>query len=162
MASPKSRPEYVFDRRELMAGLGAVALAPLAPAAGLAQGLAQARPALTLRASAENVALRPNAAATPIWALQGPELGFGRGETAEIAFGNELPVPALLDVRGLDGVATAEPLTGRAPLAAGAKETLQLPLRHAGTYLCGLGLPGDGQARPSQARALVVRENQAV
>lgn len=162
MASPKSRPEYVFDRRELMAGLGAVALAPLAPAAGLAQGLAQARPALTLRASAENVALRPNTAATPIWALQGPELGFGRGETAEIAVANELPVPALLDIRGLDGVPMAEPLTGRAPLAAGARETLQLPLRHAGTYLCGVGLLGDGQARPSQARALVVRESQPV
>jgi FtsP/CotA-like multicopper oxidase with cupredoxin domain len=162
MASPKLRLKSVLDRRELIAGLGAVALAPLAPAAGLAQGLAQARPALTLRASAESVALRPNAAATPIWALQGPELGFGRGETAAIAFANELPVPALLDIRGLDGAPTAEPLTGRAPLAAGAKETLQLPLRHAGTYLCGLGLLGDGQARPSQARALVVRESQPI
>lgn len=143
-----------------MAGLGAVAFAPLAPVAGLAQGLAQARPALQARP--DNLALRPDAAATPIWALQGPALGFGRGETVEIAFGNELPVPALLDIRGLDGVSTAEPLTGRAPLAAGAKETLQLPLRHAGTYLCGLGLLGDGQARPSQARALVVREGQPV
>ena len=44
----------------------------------------------------------------------------------------------------------AEPLTGRAPLAAGGKETLQLPLRHAGTFLCDLGLLGDGQARPSR------------
>src|SRR5882757_952146 len=162
MASPKLHLKSVLDRRELIAGLGAAALAPLVPAAALAQGLAQARPALTLRASAESVALRPNAAATPIWALQGPELGFGRGETAEIAFANELPVPALLDIRGLDGAPTAEPLTGRAPLAAGARETLQLPLRHAGTYLCGLSLLGDGRARPSQARALVVRENQAV
>jgi FtsP/CotA-like multicopper oxidase with cupredoxin domain len=156
MASPKSRQKSGLDRRALMAGLGAVALAPLSPAAGLAQG------PLALRARAGSVALRPDAAATPIWALLGPELGFGRGETVEIAFANELPVPVLLDVRGLDGVPTAEPLTGRPPLAAGAKETLQLPLRHAGTYLGGLGLLGDGQARPSQARALVVRESQPV
>ena len=119
------------------------------------------RPALTLQAK-PSLPLRPEGPATPIWALQGPELGFGRGETAEIAFANELPVPTLLDIRGLDGVAAAEPLTGRAPLATGAKETLKLPLRHAGTYLCGLGLLGDGQARPSQARALVVRESQPV
>jgi FtsP/CotA-like multicopper oxidase with cupredoxin domain len=158
MASPESRPKSALDRRALIAGLGAVALAPLSPAAGLAQG----RPALALQAKPLNLPLRPDAPATPIWALQGPELGFGRGETAEITVANELPVPTLLDIRGLDGVPTAEPLTARAPLAPGAKETLQLPLRHAGTYLCGLGLLADGQARPSQARALVVRESQPV
>jgi FtsP/CotA-like multicopper oxidase with cupredoxin domain len=158
MASPKFRPKSVLDRRELIAGLGAVALAPLAPAAGLAQ----ARPATALQAKPDDLALRPDAAKTPIWALQGPQLGFGRGETAEITFTNDLPVPAMLDIRGLDGIPAAEPLTGRAPLAAGAKETLQVPLRHAGTYLGGLSLRGDGQARPSQARALVVRESQAV
>jgi FtsP/CotA-like multicopper oxidase with cupredoxin domain len=158
MASPKSHPKSALDRRELIAGLGAVALAPLLPVAGLAQG----RSALALQAKPDSLALRPEAPATPIWTLQGPELGFGRGETAEIAFANELPVPALLDCRGLDGAPTAEPLTARTPLAAGTKETLQLPLRHAGTFLCGLALPGDGQARPSRARALVVRESQAV
>ncbi|WP_246669470.1 MULTISPECIES: multicopper oxidase family protein [unclassified Bradyrhizobium] len=158
MASPKSHPKSALDRRELIAGLGAVALAPLLPVAGLAQG----RSALALQAKPDSLALRPEAPATPIWTLQGPELGFGRGETAEIAFANELPVPALLDCRGLDGVPTAEPLIARAPLAAGTKETLQLPLRHAGTFLCGLALPGDGQGRPSRARALVVRESQPV
>jgi FtsP/CotA-like multicopper oxidase with cupredoxin domain len=162
MASPKSPPKSSLDRRALIAGLGAVALVPLAPAAGLAQGPAQARPALALQAKPGSLALRPDGPTTPIWALQGAELGFGRGETAEMAFANELPVPAMLDIRGLDGVPMAEPLTGRAPLAAGAKETLQLPLRHAGTYLCGLALLGDGQARPSRARALVVRESQVV
>ena len=162
MASPESRPKSGLDRRELMAGLGAAALAPFAPAAGLAQGKPQAQPALALQAKPASLPLRTDGPATPIWALQGPELGFGRGETAEITFANELPVPTLLGIRGLDGVAAAEPLTGRAPLVAGAKETLKLPLRHAGTYLCGLGLLGDGQARPSQARALVVRESQPV
>jgi FtsP/CotA-like multicopper oxidase with cupredoxin domain len=160
---PMASPKIPLDRRKLMAGLGAAALVPFAPTAGLlwpAAGLAQARSALELRAKAGTLGLRPDGAATPIWTLQGPELHFGRGETAEIAFTNELPVPALLGIRGLEGVPAAEPLTGRAPLAAGAKETLQLPLRHAGTYLAALGLLGDSQPRPSQARALVVRESQ--
>ena len=82
MASPK----FPLDRRELMAGLGAAALAPMWPAAGRAQ----ARPALALQAKADSIALRPEAPATPIWSLQGPELRFKRGETLDIAFGNEL------------------------------------------------------------------------
>jgi FtsP/CotA-like multicopper oxidase with cupredoxin domain len=159
---PMASPKFPLDRRELLARLGAAALTPLWPATGRAQG----RAPLVLTAKSDSLRLRPEGPATPIWALQGPEPGFGRGETAAIAFANELPMPALLDIRGLDGVPTAEPLTGRPPLAAGTKESLQLPLRHAGTYLCGLGLglglPGDGQARPSQARALVVRESQPV
>jgi len=157
MASPKS-PEPHLDRRALMAGLGATVLAPVWPTASLAQ----ARPTLALQAKPASLPLRPDAAATPIWALQGPELGFGRGDTAGITFANGLSMPALLEITGLDGVAAAEPLTARTPLAAGATEALQLPLRHAGTYLAGLGLLGDGQAQPSQARALVVRESQPV
>ena len=151
-------PEPLLDRREVMAGFGAAALAPIWPTAGRAQ----ARPALALQAKADSVALRPNALATAIWSLQGPELRFKRGETLDIAFGNELPVPAVLNWRGIDGVPAAEPLTGRPPLAAGGKEVLQLPLRHAGTFLCDLNLLGDGQPRPSRARALVVQESEAV
>ena len=37
-----------------------------------------------------------------------------------------------------------------------------MPLRHAGTFLCDLGLLGDGQAPPSRAYALVVRESEPV
>jgi FtsP/CotA-like multicopper oxidase with cupredoxin domain len=155
---PMASPEFPLDRREVMAGLGAAALAPLWPTAGRAQ----ARPALALQAKADSVALRPNAPATAIWSLQGPELRFKRGETLDIAFGNELPVPAVLNWRGIDGVPAAEPLTGRPPLAAGGKEVLQLPLRHAGTFLCDLNLLGDGQPRPSRARALVVQESETV
>ena len=33
-----------------------------------------------------------------------------------------------------------------------------VPLRHAGTFLCDLRLLGDGLARPSRARALIVQE----
>jgi FtsP/CotA-like multicopper oxidase with cupredoxin domain len=154
---PMASPKFPLDRRELMAGLGATALVPVWPVAGQAQ----ARPALALQVKADSIALRPNAPATPIWSLQGPELRFKRGETLDIAFGNELPVPAVLNWRGIDGVPAAEPLTTRPPLAGGGKEALQLPLRHAGTFLCDLNLLGDGQPRPSQARALIVRETEA-
>jgi FtsP/CotA-like multicopper oxidase with cupredoxin domain len=151
MASPKS----LLDRRELMAGLGAIALLP-------ASGSAQGQTALALPARAEILALRPGAQETPIWSLGSPELHFRRGDTVEVAFANELPVPAVLNWRGLDGASDAEPLTGRAPLASGARDSQQLPLRHAGTFLCDLSLLGDGAARPSRARALVVRESEAV
>ena len=46
------------------------------------------------------------------------------------------------------GAASADPLTGAAAGPAGATESLQLPLRYAGTFLCDLRLLGDGQARP--------------
>ena len=141
-----------------MAGLGAAALVPIWPASGSAQG----RPSLALQARAGNLALRAGGPDTPIWALEGPELSFKRGDTAEIAFGNDLPLPSLLNWRGIDGVPAIEPLTARAPLASGGKEALQVPLRHAGTFLCDLGLLGDGQARPSRSRALVVRESETV
>ena len=86
MASSKS----LLDRRDIIAGLGAAALAPIWPATGLAQG----RRRVSLQARAGSLALRPALQATPIWSLQGPELRFKRGDTVEVAFGNELPVPA--------------------------------------------------------------------
>ena len=152
-------PEFPLDRRELMAGLGAAALAPMWPAAGARPG---ADPRWRCRPEPTASRSRPGAPDTPIWSLQGPELRFKRGETLEVAFGNELPVPAVLNWRGIDGVPAAEPLAARAPLAGGGKDALQLPLRHAGTFLCDLGLLGDGQARPSRARPLVVRESEPV
>jgi FtsP/CotA-like multicopper oxidase with cupredoxin domain len=154
---PMTSPKFPLNRRELMAGLGAAALAPMWPVAGRTQG----RPSLALQAKADALALR-DGPPTPIWSLQGPELRFQRGDTLEVAFGNELPVPALLNWRGIDGAPAAEPLTAQAPLAAGGKQVLQLPLRHAGTFLYDMSLLGDGQARPSRARALVVRESEAV
>src|SRR5437899_1422540 len=155
---PMASPKFPLDRRELMAGLGAAAVTPIWPVAGRAQ----LRSALALQAKADSIALRPNAPPTPIWSLQGPVLRSKRGETLDIAFGNELPVQAVLTWRGIDGVPAAEPLTGRPPLAAGGKDALQLPLRHAGTFLCDFTLLGDGQPRPSRARALIVQESEAV
>jgi FtsP/CotA-like multicopper oxidase with cupredoxin domain len=145
-----------------MAGLGAAVLGPaMASIAG-----AQVRPSLTLRAKAGVIALRPGAPDTPIWSLQGPtpDPGFRskRGDELEITFQNELPVPAVLNWRGIDGVPAAEPLAARVPLAPGAKESFVVPLRYSGTFLCDLRLLGDGQPRPLGARALVVQESDPI
>ena len=79
-----------------------------------------------------------------------------------MTFLNDLPVPAVLNWHGIDGVPATEPLFARAPLSPGAKETLIVPIRHAGTLLCDLRLLGDGQAQPSRARAMVIGESEPV
>jgi FtsP/CotA-like multicopper oxidase with cupredoxin domain len=144
MASPQ------FNRRELIAALGAATLCPALPTVSAAQG----RTALALQAKADRISLRPGAA-TPVWSLGSGELRFRRGETLDITFGSELPAPSTLTFRGLDGVPAAEPLISRMPLTAGAKDTFQLPLRHAGTFLCDASLLGDGADRPMRPRALI-------
>jgi FtsP/CotA-like multicopper oxidase with cupredoxin domain len=150
------------DRRELVAGLGAALLAPAIP--GIAA--AERRPSLMLEAKADTLGLRPGVAETPIWSLQvatpdpGPRLQ--RGDTLEATFLNRLPGPAVLNWHGIDGVPAAEPLTARAPLAPGAKETVVIPLRHAGTFVCDLRLLGHLQALPSRAWALVVAEREPI
>ncbi|WP_247511156.1 multicopper oxidase domain-containing protein [Bradyrhizobium sp. 157] len=155
---PMARPKSTLARRELLAGLGAAALTPIWPVSGAAQ----ARPPLTLQATPETLALRPAGTAAPVWSMQGPDLTFKRGETAEIAFANELPVPVVLNWRGMDGIPAQAPLTARAAVASGGKATLQLPLRHAGTFLCDFGLLGDRQAQPTRARPLIVRETEPI
>jgi FtsP/CotA-like multicopper oxidase with cupredoxin domain len=151
-----------LDRRELMAGLGAAVLSPALPRIAAAQ----ARRSLTLQAKAGVLALLPGAPETPIWSFQGstpdPGFRFKRGDELEFTLLNELPVPAVLNWRGLDGVPTAEPLAARAPLAPGTRENVVIPLRHAGTMLCDIRLLGDGQVRPLPARALIVGESEAV
>jgi FtsP/CotA-like multicopper oxidase with cupredoxin domain len=151
-----------LDRRELMAGLGAAVLAPAMPGAAAAQG----RPSLILQAKAGVLGLRPGSPDTPIWSLAGPTpdpaLRFKRGDELEITLSNELPLPVVLNWHGIDGVPTAEPLVARSPLAANGRENLAIPLRHAGTFLCDLRLLGDGQARPSAARVLIVGESEPV
>jgi FtsP/CotA-like multicopper oxidase with cupredoxin domain len=152
-------PISPLNRREFVAGLGSTFLGP-------AIALAGGRPSLIMQAKADVVALLPGAPDTPIWSLGGstsdPALRFKRGDAIEVALANQLPVPAVLNWRGLDGVPAAEPLAATTPLAPGANQTLSIPLRHAGTFLCDLRLLGDGQARPSSARALIVAESEAV
>jgi FtsP/CotA-like multicopper oxidase with cupredoxin domain len=150
-----------LDRREVLAGLGAAVMAPTMP--GFAS--AQARARLTLGAEPSTLALGPAYPASLIWGLQGspaPGMRFMRGGELEIAFHNELPIAAALNWHGLDGVAAAEPLTARSPLTPGNKESISIPLRSAGTFLCDLRLLGDGQGRPLPARALIVTESEPV
>jgi FtsP/CotA-like multicopper oxidase with cupredoxin domain len=153
---------FPLNRRELMAGLGAAALGPAIPPMAVAQG----RPSLALQAKASAIALRPGQPETPIWSLGGSapdrDIGLKRGGALEITLLNDLPVPTVLSWHGIDGVPAAEPLAAQTPLAPGAKQTLAIPLRHAGTLMCDLRLLGDGQARPSPARALIVAESEPV
>jgi len=153
---------FPLNRRELMAGLAAAALGPAIPPMAVAQG----RPSLTLEAKAGAIALRPGQPETPIWSLGGPtpdrDVGLKRGGTLEITLLNDLPVPTVLNWHGIDGVPAAEPLAALTPLAPGARQTLAIPLRHAGTSMCDLRLLGDGQARPAPVRALIVGESEPV
>src|SRR5712671_3533625 len=151
---------FRLDRRELVTGLGAAVLSPALPRIAAAQG----RRSLTLQAQAGVIALRPGEADTPTWSLLGPppDISLKRGDELTITVANELPVAATLNWHGLDGVQPAEPLAARVPLSPGARETLAIPLRHAGTFMCDLRLLGDGQARPLPARPLVVTESEPV
>jgi FtsP/CotA-like multicopper oxidase with cupredoxin domain len=153
---------FRLGRRELLAGIGAAVVSPALPGIAAVQG----RRSLTLMAKAGVITLRPGQPDTAIWSLQGaapdPVLRFARGEELEIRLENDLPVPTVLDWRGIDGVPTAEPLAARSPLAPGAGENLVIPLRHAGTLLCDIRLLGDGQARPARPRALIVGEGEPV
>jgi FtsP/CotA-like multicopper oxidase with cupredoxin domain len=87
-------------------------------------------------------------------------LRFRRGDQLEIALQNDLPISTVLNWHGLDGVPAVDPLSARAPLAAGARENLIIPLRHAGTLLCDLALHGDGAARPTRGLPLIVGESE--
>ena len=145
------------NRREWMAGLGATVLAP-----GLPWTAAAGAQARTLQARAEMIAIRPGGPATPAWSLGGPELRFRRGDSVQFAFANELPVAAILNWRGIDGLSAAEPLLARAAVAPGGSESFRVPLRDAGTFLCDLGLLGDGAARPMQGQPLIVAESEPV
>jgi FtsP/CotA-like multicopper oxidase with cupredoxin domain len=153
---------FLLTRRRLLAGLGTVILGPAMPSRVAAQG----RTALMLQAKPGAAALRPGLPETPVWSLLGPTLEIGtrfrRGDQLEVTLENDLPVPVVLNWRGIDGAPAAEPLAARPPLAPGAKDTFVMPLRHAGTFLCDLRLLGDGQTRPLPARALIVGESETV
>jgi FtsP/CotA-like multicopper oxidase with cupredoxin domain len=146
---------FPLTRREFVAGLGTTILGP-------AIARAEGRPSLLLQAKADGIALRPGMPDTPMWSLGGSTLRFKRGDALEVTLANQLPVPAVLNWRGLDGVRAADPLVAVTPLGPGASQTFAIPLRHAGTYLCDLRLNGDGQVRASSARALVVAESETV
>src|SRR5262249_60308504 len=94
--------------------------------------------------------------------LAAPELRFRRGENLQVEFANELTVPVALDWRGIDGIAAIEPLTGRPLLTAGGQESVQIPLRHAGTFLCDMSVLADRNALPARGQPMVVAEREPV
>lgn len=144
-------------RRELMAGLSAAAMAsalPAAPATGLR--------APTLRARADTIALRQGGPETPVWTFATPHLRFDRTDRQGITFENDLPIPAVLNWRGLGGAKAAEPLLSQAAVAPNASETFEISLRYPGTFMCDIRLLLDGAARPSRPLPLVVAENEPV
>jgi FtsP/CotA-like multicopper oxidase with cupredoxin domain len=149
--------DHIFqpNRRTVVAGLAAVALQASDSAAR-----AEEQHPLALRCRPDILGLREKEPGTPVWSLGDQPLLFKRGDRAEITFANDLPAPMVLDWRGVDGVATVEPLLTRSPVAPFASDTFRLPLRHAGTYLCDLALLGDGAARPMRALPLIVRESE--
>jgi FtsP/CotA-like multicopper oxidase with cupredoxin domain len=162
MAGIETFPDQILrpDRRRLLAGLGAAALIPVI----LPAVRAQAQPRLALHARIDPYADYPVKPDVLSWSINGRESDHvaSRGETLEFALVNDLPVPASLNWHGLDGISATASLTTKAPLAVGAKEDVQIALRQAGTFLCDLRLTGDGQARPSRALPLIVRESEAV
>jgi FtsP/CotA-like multicopper oxidase with cupredoxin domain len=147
---------FPLTRRRLLGGLGATVLGPAVVAA-------QSRNGLTLHARSGTISLRPGEPDTAIWLL-GLAIRIGKddpgGDTLKMALSNELPVATVLNWHGIDGFSDAEPLTVRAPMASGSSEIFQIPGRQAGTFLYDLRLLGDGQARPSPVRSLIIGEKQ--
>jgi FtsP/CotA-like multicopper oxidase with cupredoxin domain len=152
-------PDHIFqpNRRAVLTGLGALALTPPATPARAEEMLPTA-----LRAKPGVLTLREGEPATDVWSPGDQPLRFKRGDRPRIALTNDLPVPLVLNWRGLDGIAAAEPLLGRAPLRPAASDTFALPIRHAGTYLADMTLLGDGARQASRALPLIVAENETI
>jgi len=144
-------------RREFITGFGAVAIAsalPIYPAIGARAPL--------LRATVGTVAPTEGGPETSVWAFAASNLRLASTDKQEIAFENGLPIPAVLNWRGITGVRAAEPLLSQTAVVPNGNATLEVPLRYAGTFLCDLRLLGDGAARPSRPLPLVVTESDPV
>jgi FtsP/CotA-like multicopper oxidase with cupredoxin domain len=154
------------DRRGLLTGLGAFTLSPML----LRSAAAQSSQSLALRAKVEAVNLGPGPrmSSTAAWTPQdGPKWPsyvprYARGSRLNIALQNELAVPAVLSIRGLDGAPGAEPLLAMPPLAPGARASIMVQLHQAGTYLCDLWLLDQETTQPARPLPLIVDEVESV
>ncbi|WP_246666709.1 multicopper oxidase family protein [Bradyrhizobium guangdongense] len=153
MTSDESRP----NRRALLAGIAAAAIAPSLPARPV-----WASQIHLLVAGPSTLSLRPNGPATPVWSFAGPDLRLRRGQSQEISFENRLPFPAAITWRGLDAAAASEPLLGRRPVAAKAKENSTISVPHAGTLMVDLRLLEDGVRQPARPLPMIVQETEPV
>jgi FtsP/CotA-like multicopper oxidase with cupredoxin domain len=141
-----------------MAAMGVATLGPLALSAAPAWGWQAVR----LAPRADSLGLRPGGADTPVWSFGGPELRLVRGQSQEVLFENSLPVPTVLNWRGLDGAAASEPLLGRPPVAPGSRETRDISMPHAGTLMVDLRLLEDGLKQPIRPLPVLVEEAEPV
>jgi FtsP/CotA-like multicopper oxidase with cupredoxin domain len=147
-----------LNRRTLITGLGAAAVAPV----WLQAASAQSQTPLAVQAKVVGRIPHLFGPPTESWSLAAAEARPTQGDILDVAFTNNLPIPALPTWRGLDGVSAAEPLLARQAVAPGGGETLRLPLRHAGTGFCELGLLLDGLALPSRGLPVIVREREPI
>ena len=146
------------DRRALMAGLGATSVGLLLPGASPAQE----RAPVAIAARRGALGIRSGGPETPVWMLEAGELRFRRGESLQVEFGNDLPVPVALDWRGIDGVPAIQPFIGRRLLAPTGWEKVRIPLRQAGTFLCDMSVLAVQDALPVRGRPVVVTESEGV
>jgi FtsP/CotA-like multicopper oxidase with cupredoxin domain len=147
---------FAVDRRGFMAAFGAFSVT----AAMSRAPAAQAEQSLRLEAKPTAILLRPGEPPTPIWGLEtsAAPLRLMTGQI-EVTFRNGLPVPAVLDWRGIDGAPAAEPLTARPAVPPGAEITFPLPLRRPGTYFADLRLLAAPDAPPSRMLPFVVEDS---
>ena len=147
-----------IDRRSLLGGLGAATL--IAPQA-LAQQAGAPSPSLVLRARPATRSIAPDGPPSELWELitepAAPPLTFRRGERIGVTFHNGLPVPSVLNWRGVYGAAAAEPLIVRPAVPPGGADTFTLEADQAWTMMCDARLLGDGQARASNSLSVIVR-----
>src|SRR5579883_868733 len=147
---------FAPDRRCFLAGFGTAAVTAMVSRAAVAQ----APQTLRIEAKTDAILLRPGGPPTPIWGLDpsAAPLRLKAGQV-EVRFRNGLPGPAVLDWRGVDGAAAAEPLTARPPIPPGAEVTFPLPLRRAGTYFADLRPLAAPDAPPCRPLPFIVEES---
>jgi len=114
---------FVPTRREVMAGLGASAVATVVGGATKPGTVS-----LTLQARPTTLVLRPEQSALAIWELAAAnpagDVRLKRGDRCDVTLRNDLPVAIAPVWRGLDGIAAAESLLGHPMIPPGTTENL--------------------------------------
>ncbi len=144
---------FAPSRRALLAGLGA---ATAGLVAGGTSPPATAR--LALQARTATLAPRTGDPALTAWELAASEAGgivrLRRGQTCQLAFRNELPVPLAPVWSGL----RKTPLLDRAPTPPRATETSTISIASAGTLLADFRLFEDGLKLPARPLPIIAEE----
>ncbi len=107
-------------------------------AACLAVRPAMATPSeASLRATVGRTTIAADVPEVETWMLAGQPGSpwrFPQNADLKVALANDLPVPVVLDWRGLDGAPSLMPLLSTPPLQPGQSATLTAPLRQAGSF----------------------------